>query len=139
MIHILLGMRMTYAGYVYVDDIVVRGPSVSVRNSNNSGTVAVQSMSYPSSTNMYCTASWVINIGSHESLNVMHCDKFYWKLIADDRIDNAYAMGGSSGTSDYRLLSNKPQIEGTTLEGNKTYEELNLQPIPVEDLEEIFV
>lgn len=132
-------MRMTYTGDVYVDDIVVRGPSVSVRNSNNSGTVAVQSMSYPSSTNIYCTASWTFNMTDYNNFEDWACDKFYWQLVADDRIDNAYAMGGSSGTSDYRLLSNKPQIEGTTLEGNKTYEDLNLQPISVEDLEEIFV
>lgn len=31
-----------------------------------------------------------------------------------------------SGTKDYNELYNKPKIEGVTLEGNKTFEELTL-------------
>ena len=34
--------------------------------------------------------------------------------------------GGSSGTSDYTSLSNKPQINSTTLSGNKTSDDLGL-------------
>lgn len=34
--------------------------------------------------------------------------------------------GGGSGTTDYEALSNKPSIEGVTLSGNKTWEELGL-------------
>lgn len=37
-----------------------------------------------------------------------------------------YAVGGGSGTSDYTDLSNKPQINGVTLSGNKTTGDLNL-------------
>ena len=33
------------------------------------------------------------------------------------------------GTKNYNRLINKPSIEGVTLEGNKTFEELNLRPV----------
>ena len=33
---------------------------------------------------------------------------------------------GSSGTDNYNLLNNKPKINGVTLEGNKTLEELGI-------------
>lgn len=36
--------------------------------------------------------------------------------------------GGETGTSDYNNLENKPSINNITLEGNKTLEELNIQP-----------
>ena len=35
----------------------------------------------------------------------------------------------SNGTKDYNKLINRPSIEGVTLEGNKTFEELNLRPV----------
>lgn len=35
--------------------------------------------------------------------------------------------GGGGGTSDYSALSNKPQINNTTLSGNKTSSDLGLQ------------
>lgn len=34
--------------------------------------------------------------------------------------------GGGGGTTDYDKLTNKPQINGTTLQGNKTAPELEL-------------
>lgn len=34
--------------------------------------------------------------------------------------------GGGGGTTNYSELSNKPQINGVTLDGNKTSEELNI-------------
>lgn len=37
--------------------------------------------------------------------------------------------GGSGGTTDYTQLENKPSINGITLEGNKTTEELDIIPI----------
>lgn len=39
---------------------------------------------------------------------------------------NITIEGGSGGTSDYTELTNKPQIEGVTLTGNKTAEDLGL-------------
>ena len=40
--------------------------------------------------------------------------------------------GGSGGTSNYNELSNRPQINGTTLSGNKTPAALGLAAAPVE-------
>ena len=36
--------------------------------------------------------------------------------------------GGTGGTSDYELLNNKPQINGVELHGNKTLDDLGIQP-----------
>ena len=38
----------------------------------------------------------------------------------------AQRMGGGGGTSDYTQLSNKPQINGHELDGNKSGEDLEL-------------
>lgn len=38
---------------------------------------------------------------------------------------------------DYNYLNNKPQIEGVTLEGDKTFEELNLDRITNSEMEDI--
>ena len=37
------------------------------------------------------------------------------------------SSGGGSGSSDYEDLSNKPSINGVTLQGNKTTSDLNIQ------------
>lgn len=43
-------------------------------------------------------------------------------------LDVGGGSGGGSGVSDYALLSNKPKINDIVLNGNKTAEELGLQP-----------
>lgn len=43
-------------------------------------------------------------------------------------LDVGGSSGGGSGVSDYALLSNKPRINDIVLNGNKTAEELGLQP-----------
>ena len=42
-----------------------------------------------------------------------------------------------TGTSDYELLENKPQIEGIELLGNKTFEELQMQALTNLELENL--
>ena len=42
---------------------------------------------------------------------------------------------GSGGVTSYNELSDKPQIEGVTLSGNKDYEELNLNRITNTEIE----
>ena len=50
------------------------------------------------------------------------------KVIEDDSQGIAIVSdGGSSGSSDYEDLYNKPSINDVQLKGNKTSEELNLQ------------
>ena len=41
------------------------------------------------------------------------------------------------GTSNYEELNNKPQIESIELIGNKTFPELGISPIDVDDLIDI--
>ena len=46
----------------------------------------------------------------------------------DGSKETAVVSGGGSGTSDYDLLQNKPSINSVVLIGNKTLDELNIQP-----------
>lgn len=48
--------------------------------------------------------------------------------VATASLDIGGSSGGGSGVSDYSLLSNKPRINDVVLNGNKTAEELGLQP-----------
>ena len=48
--------------------------------------------------------------------------------VATASLDVGGSSGGGSGVSDYSLLSNKPSINKVVLNGNKTAEELGLQP-----------
>lgn len=48
--------------------------------------------------------------------------------VATASLDVGGSSGGGSGVSDYSLLSNKPSINKVILDGNKTAEELGLQP-----------
>ena len=63
------------------------------------------------------------------------------KLTAGDNItideNNVIsAQGGSSGTTDYELLENKPQINGIELLGNKSLSELGIDiPTKTSELE----
>lgn len=51
------------------------------------------------------------------------------------RLDGTLSMPRTGGTGDYDKLENKPKIEGVTLEGDKTYEQLNLNKLTNEELE----
>jgi len=44
-------------------------------------------------------------------------------------INEAAAGGGGGGTTDYNALSNKPQINGITLTGNKSFSDLGLATV----------
>ena len=45
--------------------------------------------------------------------------------------------GGIAVSNNYNLLYNKPQIEGVTLEGNKTFEELTLISLTNAEIEQL--
>lgn len=49
-------------------------------------------------------------------------------LVAALAAKSGQGGGGSGGTTNYNQLTNRPQINGTTLEGNLTAEDLGLQP-----------
>lgn len=46
--------------------------------------------------------------------------------------------GGSGGSTNYNDLTNKPQIEGVTLSGNKTFPNLNLDALTNTEIQDIF-
>lgn len=50
------------------------------------------------------------------------------------QLDSQYVIGG--GTSDYNKLSNKPQINSITLIGNKTSQDLGLEPTIIDITEQ---
>lgn len=45
--------------------------------------------------------------------------------------------GGSGGTTNYTELTNKPQIEGVTLQGNKSFADLTLISLTNSEIEDI--
>lgn len=50
------------------------------------------------------------------------------EMYLDYLCKNGIGGGGTGGTTNYNQLTNRPQINGTTLEGNLTAEDLGLQP-----------
>lgn len=56
-------------------------------------------------------------------------------LKIDGQAGVIYRAGG--GTADYNLLKNKPEIEGVTLQGNKSFKELGLGMLSVQEIEKI--
>lgn len=76
-----------------------------------------------SSGGMSVDKSTIYIYGESGSINVMGTDS------AENPYElSAYGGGGSDsgGTTDYNDLSNQPQIEGRTLTGNKTFNDLGL-------------
>lgn len=69
------------------------------------------------------------------------CDE--WKLKFTDSSDMKLKFGVdvrpviTQGTTDYNELDNKPQVNGVTLIGNKTNEQLNINAISNTEIEEI--
>lgn len=54
-----------------------------------------------------------------------------------EELINSGGGGGGTGTTNYSSLSNKPQINGVTLEGNKTSEELSISGITTEQAQQL--
>lgn len=57
--------------------------------------------------------------------------------ISLNQSDNLSVNFMPSGTDDYDSLRNKPMIEGVTLEGNKTFEELHMNRLTNIEIENI--
>lgn len=74
------------------------------------------------------------NLGFHSIAYVLGAGKAYfleeksdtWKLMA--------CGGGGGGTGDYNDLTNKPTIEGKTLEGDMTLDDIGDEPISDADI-----
>ena len=77
-----------------------------------------QSTSYRKYDNVLYNGSSYIYISDTPSSGHIPTDKNYWNCIAH--------AGTGGGVEDYPDLNDLPQINGVTLLGNKTTEELNL-------------
>lgn len=71
-----------------------------------------------------------------------YSDPLYGRLVllydAEGNFELNYGHGNNvSGVTDYATLTNKPTINGVTLVGNNTFEQLGLQPITSEEIAEI--
>ena len=45
--------------------------------------------------------------------------------------------GGGGGTTNYNLLNNLPQINGVTLKGDKSFDDLGMQPLTNEQMDSL--
>lgn len=54
-------------------------------------------------------------------------------ILEETSLTLEFGLPGSA--TDYAQLTNKPQIEGVTLEGNKTFPNLNLDVISIDDID----
>lgn len=59
------------------------------------------------------------------------------KKSSSSKSSSSSSSGGGGGTADYNYLQNKPQIEGVTLSGNKTFPNLNLSPLTNTQIENL--
>jgi hypothetical protein len=74
-----------------------------------------------------------------EELNVSLQDEDNLDINLEDEasLNINLLVGIPIGMDDYNHLRNKPKIEGVTLEGDKTYEELNMNRLTNIELENI--
>lgn len=63
------------------------------------------------------------------------------EILSDEELEMDIFRGSGGGTSNYNSLTNKPQINGVTLIGNKTSREIKVQDlmdeITEQDIDEI--
>lgn len=69
-----------------------------------------------------------IPIATTQQLGVVKPDGTTTTIDADGTLHAVGGSGGTGGTTDYSVLSNKPKINGVELSGNKTLTELGIQP-----------
>ena len=65
------------------------------------------------------------------------CNILDLEINGNDKMSLQMDRGSAGGTDDYNKLFNKPQIEGVTLEGNKTFPQLGLDAITPQEIDEI--
>lgn len=66
------------------------------------------------------------NITSGDSFFIKQNGEPVW--VTEDKIKSYVNAGIDSGTTDYTELTNKPKIGGVELSGNKTLDQLGIQP-----------
>ncbi len=64
-------------------------------------------------------------------------DKINLVIPSNNTISLGVGVSGGRSQKDYEKLDNKPQIENRELIGNKTFEDLGLSPMGLNDIDEI--
>lgn len=95
----------------------------------------VEVMATPSASNLGEIVQYV------GETNANYTNGYFYQCVSDGQPTPTYSWqnkpvqaGGGGGTSDYTDLTNKPQIEGVTLSGNKSASDLGLVTKAVNDL-----
>lgn len=73
------------------------------------------------------------------STSILPQDKLLVVGVSDEHLISIEDLQSSISVSDYSALDNKPQIEGVTLSGNKTFEDLSLTGLTNTELEELLL
>lgn len=95
----------------------------------SSSSTTLNSSSESSSTNITSVSAEVNTLAPGSAATVS-------ATLSESSLDFQFGLPGSA--TDYAQLTNKPQIEGVTLAGNKTYPDLNLEAISGETITNIF-
>ena len=66
-------------------------------------------------------------------LELIQGEQVELELIQGEQVE--LEVEGQGGVSNYPYLTNKPKIEGVTLEGDKTFDELGLTPVGTEQID----
>jgi hypothetical protein len=102
---------------------------VKTSHDNNLYTVTINQQDY---NNVNCLFKGLINVGDVVKVRIPQNNN---NLMYIEGKLNAEVQGGGGGTTDYNDLSNKPQINGISLSGNKTTSQLGINiPTKTSDL-----
>lgn len=73
--------------------------------------------------------STVTGVSQGSKAILTNSDTTYYRLSGSNVwIEVTAGGGGGGGTTDYNSLTNKPSINGVELEGNKTSDDIDVQP-----------
>lgn len=78
-----------------------------------------------------------VNIATSESVGLVKPDGSTTYIDADGTLHAVGGGGGTGGTSDYNVLLNKPSINGVTLSGNKTLDDIGVGALAEEKVSDL--
>lgn len=78
-----------------------------------------------------------VKVATSESVGLVKPDGSTTYIDADGTLHAVGGGGGTGGTSDYNALSNKPSINGVTLSGNKTLDDIGVGALAEEKVSDL--
>lgn len=117
--------------YIWVENLGTVSIKMSRSPNVESAEQGVLTRPAKSSAGMSVKDSKLYVYGESGSINVMGTNSAEnpFKIVAEGG-----GSGGSGGTTDYNDLSNKPKINGVTLSGNKSLEDLGIRDMTEEEV-----